>query len=148
MIDPGEDLTSDRVIEEAGSRVAIRLHTMYMRSGHVPADEMPPMVAPFWDDYCAMMRSWPDPRTFHYRAFAGHQTFVHPDERRFITAELIAANHVVAQPAKLIETIRAWEAAGVTHVSVSGTTACLDQKMERFAKEVISKLRGPVRRFQ
>lgn len=140
MIEPGEDLTSERVIEEAGSRVAIRLHTMYMRFGHLPADEMPPLVAPFWDDYRKMMQAWHDPRTFHYRAFAGHQTFVHPDERRFITPAMIEANHVVAAPGELIEILHEWEAAGVTHVSISGTDACIDEKMDRFARLVLAKL--------
>lgn len=140
MLEPGEDLTSERVVEEAGSYVGIRLHSMFMRFGRLPADEVPPLVAPFWDDYCSMMRQWPDPRTFHHRAFAGHQTYIHPDERRFITPEMIEATHHVAPPTELLETLREWDAAGVTHVSVSGTAASIDRKMERFAQEILAKL--------
>ncbi|MCS5735749.1 LLM class flavin-dependent oxidoreductase [Herbiconiux daphne] len=140
LVDADDDLASDQTIEETGAFVCIVLHEMYKSSAHKSADEMPPAVAPIWDDYRRMMRSWPERDTFHYRAFAGHQTYIHPEERRFVTPAMIRMTHFVGRPEEVIERIREWDSAGVTHVTVSGTQAALDNKMERFARQVLAKL--------
>ncbi len=138
VLDPGEELTSDRVIEHAGPFAAMMLHGMYAAIGRVPSEQAPPFIAPFWDEYCSMMESWPE-RTHHYRAHAGHVMYILPEERQYITPELIRAFSIVGQPEEIVETLREWEKAGVTHVNLIGTPDTIDEKMERFARLVIAK---------
>lgn len=107
--------------------------------GRLPAEATPPFLAPFWDDYCTMMEAWPVDRR-HHRSWAGHGTYIHPDERRFITPELIKMLCVVGPAEEIIETLRSWERAGVTHVNITGSEATIDRKMERFSRLVMSKL--------
>jgi alkanesulfonate monooxygenase SsuD/methylene tetrahydromethanopterin reductase-like flavin-dependent oxidoreductase (luciferase family) len=138
VLDPGEELTSDRVMDDAGVQVIILLHAFYHSFGRA-AGEVLPVLAPFWDEFCSLMEAWPE-RTRHYRTFAGHGTFIYPEERKFITPQLIQMFCTTGRPEELIEIIRGWEAAGVTHVNLYGAPDRIDEKMERFSRLVMAKL--------
>lgn len=47
---------------------------------------------------------------------------------------------MIGPPEEIVEILREWEKDGVTHCNINGTDDCIDEKMERFAKEVIAKL--------
>ncbi|MEU9734781.1 LLM class flavin-dependent oxidoreductase [Streptomyces sp. NPDC048002] len=139
MLEPGEDLTSDRVIDEAGISVAIVIHSLYQQFADSTSEEVPPFLAPFWDEYRALMKQWKDPQRFHYRANAGHGVFIHPDERKFITPALIDMLCVVGRAEELVERIRSWEADGVTNVNLYTNQTTGDRRMHKFAEQVIAK---------
>jgi 5,10-methylenetetrahydromethanopterin reductase len=139
LLEPGDDLTSDRIINEAGPLVAIILHHFYNTMGAAAADAMP-FLAPLWKDYCAMMDAWPDKRTHHYRKFAGHGVYIHPEERRFVRPELIQMFTTVGRPEEIVEKLRTWEAGGITHVNLFCTPENAERRMEQFAKHVLKRL--------
>lgn len=140
VLEPGEDLTSDRVIEEAGQAICILLHSFYHKFGRAPLDKVPPFVAPCWDERCTMMEKWGDPRTAHFRKFADHGWFIPSEERKFIRPELIQIFFTVGRPEEIIDKIRQWERDGATFINLFATDASMDRKMEQFAKLVMSKL--------
>ena len=54
----------------------------------------------------------------HYRILAGHGTYLHPDEIRFVSPELIEASCIVGRLDEVVEKIGELETAGLDQVMV------------------------------
>jgi 5,10-methylenetetrahydromethanopterin reductase len=121
VLEPGESADSPRVIAQAGPRAAVMLH----RAADQALSGLPnvaPLPAQYRDaaaKYVEMVRGY-GPQGAHYLSnHRGHLMFVRPDERSFLTAELIREATWTATAPELIERIVAIEAAGFNQIVFS-----------------------------
>ena len=138
VLEPGEDLRSDRVIEECGPVALAGLHysyECYLQFGVQP----PPMLADIWERYVAMLEASPE-RSRHARIHAGHCTFVHPDEAQFVTPELLRASCLVGTPGEIFEQIERAEGAGLKEIILLPGFSRRYRAIEDFATKILAKL--------
>ena len=140
VLQPGEDLTSDRVIDEVGSMVSASLHFWYELYLQYGSDDfIRPDVRDVWDQYQAHVDRMP-PERRHMSVHDGHCTYLQPGERRFVTPELIrASGGLVGSPEEILEMLREQEAAGLKEVTLLPPMACARENFADFAKHVMEK---------
>jgi len=138
VLDAGEPIDSPRVRAEAGPMAMASVHFAYdqwRQLGQAP----PPVFAPIWDDYCAMLADVPNER-LHLRIHAGHNCWVVPEEERFVTAELIAATCLVGTAEQVIERLRALGEAGLDQVMILPAFEPRYAVLERVGRDVLPYL--------
>jgi alkanesulfonate monooxygenase SsuD/methylene tetrahydromethanopterin reductase-like flavin-dependent oxidoreductase (luciferase family) len=138
VLQPGEGLDSDRIIEQCGPMAVMALHYAYERQRQFGV-EPPVHLRDLWDRYVALIEKTPEDRRY-FRIHAGHGTYLHPDERQFATPELIEATCMVGRPGELAERIRALEEAGLDHVMILPSFASRYRAMEELATDVFPRL--------
>jgi len=120
VLDAGEPADSPRAVAQAGPRVAMLLHRIADQAlSKMPsAVPIPPAIAETSAGYVAAIRqSEPAGATYLYN-HRGHLMFVKPEERPFVTAELIRETTFTATETELKERIEAIAAAGYTEVAI------------------------------
>lgn len=132
ILEPGEDLTSDRIIEQCGPMAVMSLHYAYERFRQFTVDP-PPHLRAVWDDYVALVEESPEAER-HYRIHAGHGTYLHPDEVQFVTPELIEGACIVGPLDEVVEKVGDLEAAGLDHVMVLPSFASRYQAAEEVGR--------------
>jgi 5,10-methylenetetrahydromethanopterin reductase len=138
VLERGEDLGSERVVEQCGPMAVMALHYAYERQRQFGV-EPPVHLRDRWDHYVALVEQAPEARR-HFRIHAGHGTYLHPDERQFATPDLIRATCLVGRPEELAEQVRALEDAGLDHVMVLPSFASRHRAMEELATQVFPLL--------
>ncbi|HXC28728.1 MAG TPA: LLM class flavin-dependent oxidoreductase [Stellaceae bacterium] len=116
----GEALDSDRVIAQAGPRAAMLLHRAADQAlgGFPPMASMPPALADTIAAYVESARGF-RPQGAHYlENHRGHLMFVKPEERRFVTADLIRATTITASEAEIKDTLAGFAASGYSEVAI------------------------------
>jgi 5,10-methylenetetrahydromethanopterin reductase len=116
----GEAVDSDRVVAQAGPRAAMLLHRAADQTlgGFPPMAAMPPQLADTIAAYVETARGF-RPQGAHYlENHRGHLMFVKPEERRFVTADLIRATTITGSAAEITATIAGFAAAGYGEVAV------------------------------
>ena len=116
VLRPGEQLTSDRVIDETGSMVMCVLHFAWEVWKQQGEDDalIPPYFADIWEQYCARVANFSLPPEARFRQIHdGHCTFLQAEERRFVTPAAIADSCIVGTPEEIAARLRALAAAGV-----------------------------------
>lgn len=140
VLKPGEKLTSDRVIDQVGSMVTASLHfwwELYRQSGSDAF--IRPQVRDIWDRYLAHVERIPE-RERHVRVHDGHCTYMMPEERQFVTPELIrASGGLVGEPDEIIATLREQERGGLKEVTLLPPMASARECYSDFAKHVIER---------
>jgi alkanesulfonate monooxygenase SsuD/methylene tetrahydromethanopterin reductase-like flavin-dependent oxidoreductase (luciferase family) len=138
MLDEGEDLLSDRVIAEHGPFIIAGMH--YLFDGVRQYNRTPPRhLLDVWDEYTAMVERTPE-HLRHLRIHEGHCTYLHPEEVKLITEDLIRATCVVGRPEECREQLREMHRAGVDQLVVLPAMGHQESYAERFASEIIAKL--------
>ena len=92
-----------------------------------------------WADYCEMLAEVPDER-LHQRIHAGHNCWVIPEEERFVTGDLIESTCLVGTAEDLVESLLAFEAAGLDQVMILPAFEPRYDVLRRVAKEVLPHL--------
>jgi 5,10-methylenetetrahydromethanopterin reductase len=113
----GEPADSGRAMAQAGPRAAVMLH----RAADEALVGLKPGVAmlrtPEIDGYVEMMRGHPaDSR--YLANHRGHLMFVKPEERKFVTAKMIAETSFTASEAEIKRRIEALKAAGYSQFTI------------------------------
>jgi len=140
VLEPGEPLTSDRVIDEVGSMASASLHfwyELYQQSG----DDgfIPPDARGVWERYLARVNAM-EPARRHLTLHEGHCTYLVPAERSLITPELIrASGGLVGEPDEIIAMLRAHEAAGLREVTLLPPLTHARRNFADFAQHVIER---------
>ncbi len=120
VLRPGEPADSPRAIAQAGPRTMTLLHRAADAAlGGFPSITLPAEFADKVAGYVAMVRGY-GPQGAHYLGnHRGHLMFVRPDERPFLTGEMIRRVTWTATEPELIERVAALEAAGFSQVVFS-----------------------------
>jgi alkanesulfonate monooxygenase SsuD/methylene tetrahydromethanopterin reductase-like flavin-dependent oxidoreductase (luciferase family) len=140
VLKPGEKLTSERVVDQVGSMVTASLHfwwELYQQSGSdafIRAE-----VRDVWDRYLAYVERMPE-RELHLRVHDGHCTYLVPEERQFVTPELIrASGGLVGEPDEIIAMLRAQERGGLKEVTLLPPMEYARECYADFARHVIER---------
>ena len=141
ILQPGENLTSDRVIEETGAEVLSSLHFWYEiyrqrgNDGFIMGE-----VRELWEDYKTYVETeMPEDRR-HQILHTGHCAFTAPQERRFITPEMIKVTAgLVGEPDEIIGRIREMETAGMREVVLLPPVAVARSNFKEFSEQIIAR---------
>jgi alkanesulfonate monooxygenase SsuD/methylene tetrahydromethanopterin reductase-like flavin-dependent oxidoreductase (luciferase family) len=123
----------------AGATVLSTVHYLYDKWCDDGRGAPPRVLAPIWDDYVAAVEAVPaDVR--HQRVHAGHNTFVHADEGRFVTPELVEQFVLVGTAGQLVERLHGYADAGLDELLLLPDLEHRDEDTEVFAREVLPRL--------
>jgi 5,10-methylenetetrahydromethanopterin reductase len=120
ILEEGEPADSPRAIAQAGPRAAMLLHRVAdaALAGLPMMAPMPPAVDAAVAGYVELARKF-TPKGAHYlENHRGHLMFVKPEERPFVTAELIRRTTYTATEGELKERFAALSAAGFSEVAI------------------------------
>jgi 5,10-methylenetetrahydromethanopterin reductase len=111
----GESADSPRAMAQAGPRAAVMLHRAADEalSRLKPGTSMPSKARAEIDGYVALARGF-DPATRYLENHRGHLMVVKPEEKPFVTADLIRSTSFTATEAEIRQRIEALRAAGYT----------------------------------
>ena len=142
ILQPGESLTADRVIDACGSMVAARLHGLWEGVQLRGTEEfVPAEIRPVWEQYRDFVAGLNVPRERAGQVVhRGHCTYLLPEERRFITPEAIRnSGGLVGTPDEIIDMLRAKERNGLKEVVLLPPMAIARENMTQFRREIIDK---------
>jgi 5,10-methylenetetrahydromethanopterin reductase len=120
ILDEGEPADSPRAIAQAGPRAAMLLHRAADQelAGLPNVHPVPPAVADVVAGYSALARQF-SPQGAHYlENHRGHLMFVKPEERPFVTAELIRLTTFTATEREIKERIAALAEIGYSEIAI------------------------------
>lgn len=120
VLQPGEPYDSPRVMAQAGPRAALYLHRAADEalSGLRNSSPTPPSVQDAVREYIEVARGYQPEDARYLSNHRGHLLFVRPEERRFITPDLVRAATFTATLDDLLAMIGAMRDAGYTQFAV------------------------------
>lgn len=120
VLEDGEPADSPRAMAQAGPRAAVILHRTADEalSGLAPGMSMPVQARAEFEGYIALARSFEPKDAPYLQNHRGHLMFVKPEERPFVTAELIRATSFTATEAEIKARIDALRSAGYTQFTI------------------------------
>jgi len=140
----GEKLTSERVIDAVGSMASATLHFWWELAEQSGSDQFIPAAArDSWEQYRRFIRELGIPRErLHLRVHEGHCTYLMPEERPFITPDVIrASGGLVGEPDEIVAMLREHERAGLREVTLLPPMADARGQLKEFAEQVIARMR-------
>jgi 5,10-methylenetetrahydromethanopterin reductase len=114
VLEPGESADSPRAMAQAGPRAAVLLHRAadLDMEGWQNTSDVPEAVAESVAGYVQMARGFEPADARYLTNHRGHFVFVKPEERRFVTSELIRRTTFTATEQELTQRIEALRDAG------------------------------------
>jgi 5,10-methylenetetrahydromethanopterin reductase len=139
VLQPGEKLTDDRVIEMAGSFAVCTIHFVYEIWQYVKDEKVVPnYLHGIWEDYCEHVEQFQVPdEDRHQVLHEGHCSYYPEGERHFITPEVITGTHLIGQAGEIAEQLRAAEDNGLSEVSLLPPLAHQREAARDFAEQVM-----------
>ncbi len=141
ILRPGETLASDRVIDEVGAEVVSSLHfwyELYLQRGN--EDFILGPVHGLWQDYKRYVEAEMPLDRRHQLLHRGHCAFLLPDERRFVTPEMIrATSGLVGEADEILERIAELEKAGLQEIVLLPPAAVARQNFREFSEQIMSR---------
>jgi 5,10-methylenetetrahydromethanopterin reductase len=138
MLEPGETLQSDRVIQECGSAIMANVHYLVdwvKETGKEPPD----YVLPIWQEYIDFHNSR-DAETRHQALHASHYSYLDPEEARFVTPEMIRNFCIAGHPEEIVEQLHDLERQGLDAMSFITPLEQQYSLIENFARKVMAKM--------
>ncbi len=120
VLEPGESMVSERAIAQAGPRATVLLHRAADEalSGLPNTSVVPANVAEAVAGYVALARSYEPADARYLENHRGHLMAVKPQERPFVTPELIAQTTFTGTEPDLLDRIAALRDAGYTQFTI------------------------------
>ena len=120
VLGDGEPADSERAMAQAGPRAAVMLHRAADEalSGLAPGTAMPSKAHAELEGYVALARTFEPADARYLQNHRGHLLFVKPEEKRFVTADLIRATTFTATEAEIRQRIDALRGAGYTQFTI------------------------------
>jgi 5,10-methylenetetrahydromethanopterin reductase len=120
VLEPGEPVDSPRAVAQAGPRAAVLLHRAadLDMEGWQNTSPVPSSVQEQVDGYVAMAREFEPPDARYLNNHRGHFVFVKPEERKFVTAELIRRTTFTATEQELKQRVEALRDAGWSQIVI------------------------------
>lgn len=142
VLEPGESMTSERVIDEVGPMAAASLHywwELYQKNGDTST--VAARCRGLWEEYLAFTEKMEMPPAKRYQqVHLGHCAFLPREERRFITEDLIrATGGLVGTPEDIVAMLRDREAMGLNEVTLLPAMSQARRNLRDFARKVIAR---------
>jgi 5,10-methylenetetrahydromethanopterin reductase len=120
ILQDGEPADSERAMAQAGPRAAVMLHRAADEAlaGLAPGVAMLSKTTPELQAYIDLARGFEPKDAPYLQNHRGHLMFVKPEEKRFVSAELIAATSFTASEAEVKQRIEALRGAGYTQFTI------------------------------
>ncbi|WP_178133621.1 LLM class flavin-dependent oxidoreductase [Vineibacter terrae] len=120
VLQEGEPADSARAMAQAGPRAAVMLHRAADEalSGLTPGVSMPTKRRAELDGYIALARTFEPADARYLQNHRGHLMFIKPEEKSFVTADLIRATSFTATEAEIKQRIDALRSAGYTQFTI------------------------------
>lgn len=120
VLQDGEPADSERAMAQAGPRAAVALHRAADQAlmGLAPTAIMVSDTMPELQEYIELARGFEPKDAPYLMNHRGHLMFVKPEEKRFVTAELIAATTFTATESEIKRRIDALRSAGYTQFTI------------------------------
>jgi len=120
VLKDGEPADSDRAMAQAGPRAAVMLHRAADEAlaGLAPGVAMLSKTTPELQGYIDMARGFEPKDAPYLQNHRGHLMFVKPEERRFVSADLISGTSFTASEAEIKQRIEALRGAGYTQFTI------------------------------
>jgi 5,10-methylenetetrahydromethanopterin reductase len=120
VLQDGEPADSERAMAQAGPRAAVSLHRAADEalSGLAPGTSMPSHLRKELEGYVALARTFEPADARYLENHRGHLMLVKPEERPFVTADLIRATSFTATEAEIKGRIDTLRASGFTQFTV------------------------------
>jgi 5,10-methylenetetrahydromethanopterin reductase len=121
VLEEGEPADSPRAMAQAGPRAAVMLHRAADEalSGFKPGTTaMPAKSRPEVEGYVALARTFEPKDAAYLENHRGHLMFVKPEEKKFITADLIRSTSFTATEGEIKQRIEALRSAGFTQFTI------------------------------
>jgi 5,10-methylenetetrahydromethanopterin reductase len=120
VLGDGEPADSERAMAQAGPRAAVMLHRAADEalSGLAPGTSMPSKARAELEGYIALARTFEPADARYLQNHRGHLLFVKPEEKRFVTADLIRATTFTATEPEIRQRIDALRGAGYTQFTI------------------------------
>jgi 5,10-methylenetetrahydromethanopterin reductase len=120
VLQEGEPADSERAMAQAGPRAAVMLHRAADEalSGLKPGTAGMPDTRPELDGYIALSRTFEPKDAPYLENHRGHLMFVKPEEKRFVTADLIRSTSFTATEAVIKQRIDRLQSAGFTQFTI------------------------------
>jgi 5,10-methylenetetrahydromethanopterin reductase len=120
VLQDGEPADSDRAMAQAGPRAAVMLHRAADEAlaGLAPGVTMLSKATPELQAYIDLARGFEPKDAPYLQNHRGHLMFVKPEEKRFVTADLIRATSFTASEAEIKQRIEALRGAGYTQFTI------------------------------
>jgi 5,10-methylenetetrahydromethanopterin reductase len=114
VLQDGETADSPRALAQAGPRAAVLLHRAadLDMEGWQNTSPVPPSVAEQVQGYVQMARSYDPPDARYLNNHRGHFVFVKPEEKKFVTGDLIRHTTFTATEQELKQRVEALRSAG------------------------------------
>jgi 5,10-methylenetetrahydromethanopterin reductase len=116
----GEPADSERAMAQAGPRAAVMLHRAADEAlaGLAPGVAMLSKTTPELQAYIDLARGFEPKDAPYLQNHRGHLMFVKPEEKRFVSADLIRATSFTASEAEIKQRIEALRGAGYTQFTI------------------------------
>jgi 5,10-methylenetetrahydromethanopterin reductase len=120
VLQEGEPADSERAMAQAGPRAAVMLHRAADEalSGLAPGTTMPIESRAELEGYIALARSYKPADAPYLQNHRGHLMFVKPEEKPFVTADIIRATSFTATEADIKQRIDTLRGAGYTQFTI------------------------------
>src|SRR5215475_8286581 len=120
VLQDGEPADSERAMAQAGPRAAVMLHRAADEAlaGLAPGVTMVAKTRPELHGYIELARGFEPKDAPYIENHRGHLMFVKPEEKRFVSAELISATSFAASEAEIKQRIEALRSAGYTQFTI------------------------------
>lgn len=120
VLQDGEPADSERAMAQAGPRAAVMLHRAADEAlvGLAPGVTMLSKTTPELQAYIDLARNFEPKDAPYLQNHRGHLMFVKPEEKRFVTADLIRATSFTATEAEIKQRIDALRGAGYTQFTI------------------------------
>jgi 5,10-methylenetetrahydromethanopterin reductase len=137
VLKSGEAIDSARVKAMTGPWVMASLHAI--AAGYARTASLPPGAAKIYEEYAAHVARMPESERYLH-LHVGHCSFVAPEERKFVTAETIAATTIVGQREAVIDQLRALSKAGLSQVFLNPPLDGFNECLDDISRELIGKV--------
>ena len=142
VLQPGESITSERVIDEIGSMAIASLHywwELYKNNGDTST--IARSCQGIWEEYLEFTERMEIPLEKRYqKVHLGHCAYILPEERRFVTENLIrSTGGLVGTPEEIIDMIRDREAMGLTEIALLPGMEFARKNLSDFSAHVIER---------
>ena len=120
VLQDGEPADSERAMAQAGPRAAVMLHRAADEAlaGLAPGVAMLSKTTPELQAYIDLARGFEPKDAPYLQNHRGHLMFVKPEEKRFVTADLIRSTSFTASEAEIKQRIDALRGAGYTQFTI------------------------------
>lgn len=138
VLQPGESVTSPRVIERVGPFAVVALHALWEQSAvaaGLPAS-LTDLYSRYQTEYVARMKTPADRR--YLEVHEGHLIYLKPGEGQYVNETLIRGFSLTGTGEEIIARLKALEAVGLKQVAIQVVTRGREM-IEEFSREVIAK---------